>query len=411
MSEPAYDAVVVGASLAGCTTAALLGRQGARVALLDRTPDIDHHKTTCTHYLQPSAVPVLERLGVLSELEEAGAVRGGVDLWTRWGWIHAGDEPPAACCIRRVKLDPAVRRGAAATPGVELLLGHTVTEVLREGDRPAGVAARRSDGEVRLRARLVVGADGRGSDVARLARVPARVKRNERFCYWAYWSGVPPRTPGQSQMWLLEPDCAYLFPTDEELSLLLVAPSRRRLPEFREDRQRAYLRLLRLLPDGPAVDAGTQESKLLGKLDLPNTLRPVAGPGLAFVGDAALAADPIWGVGCGWALQSGAWLADAVGYALASGEDLAAGLEAYRRRHRRELLEHYLMTADYSLARPFNPLERLTFSGAARDPRVASGLERMGSRWVPPHRVFTPALLARAAWANVRHVAGLGAAA
>ena len=323
----------------------------------------------------------------------------------------SGEEVPAACCIRRVKLDPAVRRAAAATAGVELLLGHTVTELTHEGGRPAGVVARTSGGEVRVRARLVVAADGRGSDVARLARVPARVKPNQRFCYWAYWSGVPPRTPRTSQMWLLEPDCAYLFPADEDLSLLLVAPSRRRLPEFRADRDGAYERLLRSLPDGPAMDAGTRESKLLGKLDLPNTLRPVAGPGLAFVGDAALAADPIWGVGCGWALQSGAWLADAVGPALASGGDLAAGLETYRRRHRREVLEHYLMTADYSAARPFNPVERLTFSGAARDQRVAAALERMGSRWVPPHRVFTPALLARAAWVNLRHAAGLGAAA
>jgi choline dehydrogenase-like flavoprotein len=34
-----YDAVVVGASVAGCTAATFLGRQGARVALLERSPN------------------------------------------------------------------------------------------------------------------------------------------------------------------------------------------------------------------------------------------------------------------------------------------------------------------------------------------------------------------------------------
>ena len=43
---------------------------------------------------------------------------------------------------------------------------------------------------------------------------------------------------------------------------------------------------------------------MLGKLDLPNVIRPAARPGVAFVGDAALASDPLWGVGCGWAFQS-----------------------------------------------------------------------------------------------------------
>ena len=55
---------------------------------------------------------------------------------------------------------------------------------------------------------------------------------------------------------------------------------------------------------------------MLGKLDLPNERRPATGDGVALVGDAALAADPLWGVGCGWAFQSGEWLAEEVGPAL-----------------------------------------------------------------------------------------------
>ena len=91
------------------------------------------------------------------------------------------------------------------------------------------------------------------------------------------------------------------------------------------------MRLLGSLPDAPDISGATRESKLLGKLELPNSIRPAARPGLAFVGDAALAGDPFWGIGCGWAFQSGEWLADEAGPALAGAGDLDAALERYRR--------------------------------------------------------------------------------
>ena len=52
-----YDVAVVGASVAGCTTAALLGRAGAKVALLEQRPDPGAYKTVCTHFIQASATP------------------------------------------------------------------------------------------------------------------------------------------------------------------------------------------------------------------------------------------------------------------------------------------------------------------------------------------------------------------
>lgn len=57
------DAVIVGASLAGCTTAILLARAGARVALVERRPDAAAFKRICSHLIQSSAVPTLETTG------------------------------------------------------------------------------------------------------------------------------------------------------------------------------------------------------------------------------------------------------------------------------------------------------------------------------------------------------------
>jgi flavin-dependent dehydrogenase len=78
--RPDFDAVVVGASVAGCTAARLYAQRGARVALVERRPDLDAYKTVCTHYIQPSATPTIERLGLAGPLEERGAVRNSIDF-------------------------------------------------------------------------------------------------------------------------------------------------------------------------------------------------------------------------------------------------------------------------------------------------------------------------------------------
>jgi flavin-dependent dehydrogenase len=129
-----FDAVIVGASVAGCTAARLYAERGARVALVEKRPDIDASKTVCTHYIQSSATPTIEKLGLARLIEERGAVRNSVDLWTPYGgWIpHRGDTPYGYNVTRRV-LDPLLRRMTADTPGVELLLGATATVLIPGG--------------------------------------------------------------------------------------------------------------------------------------------------------------------------------------------------------------------------------------------------------------------------------------
>src|SRR5438876_8120546 len=85
MNGTDHDVVIVGASLAGCSTAIFLAREGARVALVERRPDPDAFKRVCGHFIQSSAVPTLERLGLLEIMEQAGAARSGLRMWTRWG--------------------------------------------------------------------------------------------------------------------------------------------------------------------------------------------------------------------------------------------------------------------------------------------------------------------------------------
>jgi flavin-dependent dehydrogenase len=193
----------------------------------------------------------------------------------------------------------------------------------------------------------------------------------------------------------MEPDCAYTFPNEDGLTIVLVGPHRDRLPEFRSDLEGAYLRYIAALPDAPDLSGATRESKIIGKLDLPSVSRPAARPGIAFVGDAALASDPLWGVGCGWAFQSAEWLVDETADALLSGGDLDRALESYRRVHRRRLGPHHFMISDLASARPANPLERRLYRAAVDDDHVFHAFEAIGTRRKSPATLFTPKTLAR----------------
>jgi flavin-dependent dehydrogenase len=68
-----YDAIIVGARVAGSSLAILLGRQGRRVLLIDK--DRFPSDTLSTHLLKPPAVELLGRLGALAEVEAPGLRR------------------------------------------------------------------------------------------------------------------------------------------------------------------------------------------------------------------------------------------------------------------------------------------------------------------------------------------------
>jgi 2-polyprenyl-6-methoxyphenol hydroxylase-like FAD-dependent oxidoreductase len=378
-----FDVVIAGASIAGCATARLFAIAGARVALVERRPDPAAYKVACTHQIQSSAVPAIERLGLAPSLEQAGAARPRAASWTPYGgWLRFPADAPAGYGISRRRLDPMVRELAVGTPGVEYLPGETVVRVLGDRQRAEGVEVERRDHRRRsLRATLTVAADGRDTTVARLARVPARVLPHNRFVYFAYWHGV--RTPEtEARLWLLDPDAVAVFPNEDGLTLIAAAPHRARLAAFRADPEAGYSRMLAGLADGPGLAAAERVSKLIGKLEMPNTMRPAARPGLAFVGDAALATDPLFGVGCGWAFQSAEWLVEETRAALLGDgrRDLDAALGRYRRAFRRRLGPHHMQIADYSTGRRMRLNERLIFRAAARDPVLAAAVEKVATR-------------------------------
>jgi menaquinone-9 beta-reductase len=399
-----YDAVIVGASLAGCTAAIFLAQQGVRVAVVEKQPDPAAFKRICTHYIQASAVPTLERAGLLEPIIAAGGLRSGFRAWTPWGRIAPPpDRASYSVNLRREVLDPLVRETAAGTPGVEMILGRTATGLLRSGGSFDGVAVRDRDGEeTELRGRLVVGADGRDSKLAEMAGVKEKVLPHNRFAYGGYYEGPLPKGAPDASVWFADPQWGAAFPTDGGLCFYAAMPTKKRLPEFKRDPEAALVEYLSDFPEPPPIRSCRLVGEVVGKIEMPNRVRTVTAPGVALVGDAALAADPLFGVGCGWAFQSAEWLADAVAPALAGEEPIERGLRHYRRRYAKQLRGHAFLIHDYSSGRKMNPIERLLFSAAARDDEVAVRFDRFGTRQVGPAKMFATTL-PRAALVNLRH--------
>lgn len=403
-SSPDYDAVIVGGSLAGATTAILLGREGLRVALVEKQPDPEAFKRVCSHFIQASAVPTIERLDLLDPIVAAGGVRSRIQAWTEWGWLKPPpEEASLGVNLRREVLDPMVREAAAATPGVELHLGKAATGLLRDGNTVTGVTVRDRDGaEVALTGKLVIGADGRDSHLAELAGVKEKVIPHGRFAYGGYFEGALPEYAPDSAIWFMDPHWAASFVTDSDLVFYAAMPTKELLPEFKSDPAEALISFMANLPEPPPIREGRLVEPVLGKVEMPSRERFPIAPGLALVGDAALAADPLFGVGCGWAFQSGEWLADSVAPALHGEESLERGLKRYRRTHKRGLGGHEFMIRDYSSGRKLTAAERLLFSAAVRDPKIAATFDKFATRQVGPVKTLSKTV-PRSILVNARH--------
>ena len=251
--------MIVGGSLAGCTTAILLGREGLRVALVEKQPDPDAFKRVCSHFIQASGVPTIERLDLLDPIVAAGGVRSRIQAWTEWGWIEAaarGGEPRAQPAPRGPRPDGA--RGGGGDPGRRppSRADRDRPAARRRRRQPASSLRDRDGAETTLRGKLVVGADGRDSHVAELAGVKEKVMPHGRFAYGGYFEGALPDYAPDSAIWFLDPHWAAAFPTDSDLVFYAAMPTKELLPEFKRDPTEALISFVAGLPERAADPRG-----------------------------------------------------------------------------------------------------------------------------------------------------------
>lgn len=398
-----YDVVIVGASVSGCTAATIYGRAGLRVALLEKHRSLETPKKLCGHFLLGGSEGVLARLGAEEPLVAAGSGRGQLNLHGPAGpFLEPAGRVPPFISARRSLLDPTLRRIAAATPGVDLLLGHGVSDLVREGGRVVGVRA----GGRTFHGRLVVGADGHRSKVAALAEVPETRSPNARGFLYGYYRNVIGASRDRATIWSIDGVWSVVAPTDDGLTHLVVMPPKDDLPADADELATYLERHIAALPSGPDVSEAQRVDKLVVSRDYPLIQRhPTPHPGLVLIGDAALTSDPTPATGCTWAAWSGAWLADTTADPLLRGRDLDPGLAAYRRAHRHVRREFWFISQDARTGRA-SPVQRLLWRAATRDSQVAWRVMLFGAQAAPVTSLLRPSVLTRAVACALKPVPG-----
>ena len=393
-----YDVVIVGGRCAGASLAIRLARAGLRVCVLDRA----HFPSDVpsTHGIQPAGVAILRELGcygTLAALTEPIERATVVVEDARMEFDGASALLGAPMLnLRRAALD-AVLLEAAATAGAEVRTRTVVTGLREECGRLTGVVT--PDGPVR--ARLVVGADGARSTVARLVGAAEYCRTPpERLFLWAYLEGAE-HPPGR--VWIGRiGDHGYLAsPTDGGAFMAVVAPAMTRRAEVLADRQAAFDEGLRGWPELEAVVApGRRIGPLHTMPDWRGFFRRSAGPGWALVGDAGHMKDPTPGQGIADALRQTTALAPVVvaGLARAPGDDeaLDAGLRRWWTWRDRDAWAMYWFARELGAAGPVPMLTAEVMRRVAADPRRRTQLLRVLNHDIPPGRLVTAPLAARA---------------
>ncbi|MDQ3699641.1 MAG: FAD-dependent oxidoreductase, partial [Chloroflexota bacterium] len=191
------EVIVVGGGPAGSATATLLAQAGHDVLLVDRARF--PREKACAEYLSPATADALARIGVLDKVEALGPTRPlGMHLIGRGGTralvrYPDGNSSRRALCLPRRILDATLLEHAR-TAGVRVLEGSQVHGVSTDRDDGARVEVRAVDDPApvrrRLRARLVVGADGARSVVSRALGLDRAVRWPNRVGLVAHVRGV-----------------------------------------------------------------------------------------------------------------------------------------------------------------------------------------------------------------------------
>jgi flavin-dependent dehydrogenase len=341
-----YDAIVVGARCAGSPLAMLLARQKLRVLLVDRATYPSD--TISTHFIWPPGVACLKRWGLLDRLRAAGCpavYEVGFDP----GPFRYKGRPPGVDGIqemygpRRTLLDKLLL-DAAAEAGAEAREGFTVTEILSGDGRVTGIRGhRRNESDVVETARIVVGADGRHSLVAKSVDAEVYNARPTATCvYYSYWRGVPPhdviiRVRGDRVL--------ITTAANDGLTIALVSAPIADFETAKSDVEAHFWASVDRAPELAALlRQGERVERFYGTGDMENFFRKPYGEGWALVGDAGYHKDPATAQGISDAFRSAEWLAQAIETGLSGTRPMTEAMADYQRTRDEHFLPMYELT-------------------------------------------------------------------
>ena len=337
--ERSTQCCIAGGGPAGLMLGLLLARSGVQVTVLEKHKDFlrDFRGDT----IHPSTLTVLDDLGLLDRFlelphDEIAQLTGDVfgEITTIADFRHVPAARPFLVLVPQWDFLDFIADEARLYPNFTLLMSTAADAVVEEGGAIRGVDAHDAQGPLRIRADLVVAADGRHTTIRESAGLHATDVGAPIDVLWFHLprdaARHPDRTggvlrPGAMLVMLNRRDywqCAYVIPKGSLESLQAEG-----LDHFRE-------RIVRIAPffapDIAAALPSWDDIKLLSVqiTDLPQWWRE----GLLCIGDAAHAMSPVGGVGINLAIQDAVATANILADALREGRVSARDLQAVQKR-------------------------------------------------------------------------------
>jgi len=353
-----WDAIIVGARCAGAPTAMLLARKGYRVLLVDKATFPSD--TISTHIIWPHGAEIMDRWGLLDRLAATGcppvALRLLFDVgpFALKGGVTDTNGGRGGFCPRRTVLDKLLV-DAAGEAGVELREAFRVETLLWDGDRVTGIKGHgRTGGTVEERARVVIGADGVHSLVAKSVQAPEYdAKPPLTTNYYSYYSGFE----GEDlEEYVRDYQAVGCFPTHDGLTLIAVLWPSARFHEVRTDVEGHVRKVLESTPTvADRLQRAKREEKWIGIAGVPNYFRRPFGAGWALVGDAAYNKDPITAQGISDAFLDAEALAGALDDGWSGRQALDDALARYQSSRDQRVKPLYDFTCQLATLEPPPP--------------------------------------------------------
>ena len=406
MAGHQFDLIIVGGGPAGAAAALYARRQGLRFLLLDKAR-FPRNKI-CGDALSGKSVAVLDELGLLDEVRNLpGAhirriVFGSPDSvgaeieMSGHAWrnrLTGKSLPMEGFVIRRQLFDQFLftRAREAADCTVE---GFAVRALARQGQQVCGVRGHTSTGaELEFSAPLVLGCDGSGSRVARLAGLVQRDSRQGMIALRQYFAGV--RGLGdQIELHFIDPVLPgyfWIFPVEEGGANVGIGMDRAAIDKRRVDLKK----VLQAALDSPAFCERFRDARPLGKpvgwkLPVGVCRSPMHAAGLLLLGDAAGLVDPFTGEGIGNALYSARYAVETAVAARQAADYSARFLGRYADRLTEALGPELRTSARLHWLSGHRRLINLVIHKAARNPQVRALIGDMLASAVPRRRLTNP---------------------
>lgn len=395
------DVLIVGSRCAGSAAAIALARRGRSVIALDSAAFPSD--TLSTHLLFTHHWAELERSGATDRVLELGAplhTRAGLGApcVETVGPSSTFEGFAAGACIRRPGFDLALVETARAT-GAEVREHVRVTDLVRdETGRVCGVRFRQRNGATGvINAKLVIGADGRRSTVARLVGTRAHHSwDNQRMMAFAYYEDAHPESRNVAMQWRYDDNLVTVFPCDGGQLVALQMLPVRRADEYRADRSAAFAATIqRIPPYAERLRGCTRVSNVLVSYRHPSYFRHSHGPGWALAGDAGHFKDPVTAQGIRDALRFGRLLGEAAAPWLDEPDKLDRALARWEFDRDAQCLAMYQWANSLGRDDTVSPIEFAAYRWFAARPDGFTAVADVFNRIASPQKVFSPANVVR----------------